>query len=136
MYDDTIDLTTQLYHISYLPLPVLLPSIPCPTSHRCDTTGVSVPPPRRSVPVISRVPYTSVTCLLCVSNDRQNNPRKSTPSPSSLSYSFSHEIYVCMTGELTLPTPHPPRRPYPTRSHIHTGPLVIATSPSLWLNPP
>ena len=29
-------------------------SIPCPPSHRHDTTGVSVSPPRRSVPAISR----------------------------------------------------------------------------------
>ena len=36
-----------------------------------------------------------------------------------------------MTTDLDLPNPHPPRRPYPTRSHIHTGPLVITTSPSL-----
>jgi hypothetical protein len=36
-----------------------------------------------------------------------------------------------MTPELGLPRPHPPRRPYDTRSHIHTGPLVIVTPQSL-----
>jgi hypothetical protein len=32
----------------------LVPSIPCPDSDRCDTTGVPVPPQRRSSPDISR----------------------------------------------------------------------------------
>ena len=41
-------------------------------------------------------------------------------------FSKSHGFF-----SLALPSPHPPRRPYPTRSHIHTGPLVIGTSPSL-----
>jgi hypothetical protein len=36
-----------------------------------------------------------------------------------------------MTTEPVLPRPHPLRRPYPTVSHIHTGPLVITTPPSL-----
>ena len=36
-----------------------------------------------------------------------------------------------MTVEISLTRPHPPR-PYDTRSHIHTGPLVIATKPTLW----
>jgi hypothetical protein len=44
-------------------------------------------------------------------------------------------IYVCMTAEIALARSHP-TRPYTTRSHTHTGPLVIATKPSLWLNPP
>ena len=41
-----------------------------------------------------------------------------------------------MTPELDLPSSHPPRRPYATHSHIHRGPLVIDTHPSLCLNPP
>ena len=36
-----------------------------------------------------------------------------------------------MTDELALPRPNPPRRPYTTRSHMDTGPLVITTSLSL-----
>jgi hypothetical protein len=45
-------------------------------------------------------------------------------------------IYVYMTAEIALANLHLPR-PYATRSHMHTGPLVIATAtPSLWLNPP
>jgi len=36
-----------------------------------------------------------------------------------------------MTTELGLPRPHPPRRPYDTRSHMHTGPLVIVNPQSL-----
>ena len=89
MNDDTSALTTQSYHISHLPLPVLLPSIPSPTSDRCDTTGVPVSPPTRSVPVINRVPWTSSTCLLCVSNDSQDSSSKPAPSPS-LCYSLIH----------------------------------------------
>ena len=50
MHDDTSALTTQSYHTSYLPLPPLLPRIPCPSSDRCDTTGVLVTPSRRSTP--------------------------------------------------------------------------------------
>ena len=45
---------TVLHTTSYLPLPTLTVSIPCPDSDRCDTTDVSVPPLRRSVPAISR----------------------------------------------------------------------------------
>ena len=41
-----------------------------------------------------------------------------------------------MTVEIDLANSLPPR-PYDTRSHIHTGPLVITTKhSSLWLNPP
>ena len=41
-----------------------------------------------------------------------------------------------MAVELALTSLHPPR-PYATRSHMHTGPLVIAiTTPSLWLTRP
>jgi hypothetical protein len=44
--------------------------------------------------------------------------------------------YVYMTVEIALDSLHPPR-PYPTHSHILTGPLVITTAtPSLWLNRP
>jgi hypothetical protein len=40
------------------------------------------------------------------------------------------------TAEITLDSLHPPR-PYAPHSHMHTGPLVIATAtPSLCLNPP
>jgi hypothetical protein len=35
-------------------------------------------------------------------------------------------VYL-MTVNLALPSPHPPR-PYTTRSHINTGPLVITTT--------
>ena len=34
-----------------------------------------------------------------------------------------------MTVEIDLPIPDPPRRSYPTHSHIHTGPLVITLTP-------
>ena len=54
MHDDKSALTTQSYHISYLPLPSLAPSIPRPASDRCDIAGVPVPPLRRSAPTISR----------------------------------------------------------------------------------
>jgi hypothetical protein len=41
-----------------------------------------------------------------------------------------------MTAEIALVSLHPPR-PYATRSHMHTGPLVIAIgTPSLWLTRP
>jgi hypothetical protein len=41
-----------------------------------------------------------------------------------------------LTTEIALTSLYLPR-PYPTRSHMHTGPLVIATAtPSFWLNPP
>ena len=41
----------------------------------------------------------------------------------------------CMTTEIALVSLHHPR-PYVTHSHMHTGPLVIATAtPSLSLNP-
>ena len=55
--DDMNDITalhTTSYNTSYLPLPALATSIHCPASDRCDTTGVPVPPPRRSDPAISR----------------------------------------------------------------------------------
>ena len=43
-----------LYNIhNNIPLPTLVPIIPCPDSDRCDTTDVHVHPPRRSTPVIS-----------------------------------------------------------------------------------
>ena len=51
--DNTV-LHTTPYHTSYLPMSSLAHIIPCPTSDRCDTTGVSVTSSRRSVPVISR----------------------------------------------------------------------------------
>jgi hypothetical protein len=41
-----------------------------------------------------------------------------------------------MTAEIPLTSLHPPRS-YASCSHMHTGPLVIATAtPSHWLNPP
>ena len=44
MNDITVLVTTS-YNTSYLPLPVLVvDSIPCPDSDRCDATGVPVPP--------------------------------------------------------------------------------------------
>ena len=52
--NDITDLHTTSYNTSYLPLPALTGSIRCPDSDRCDTTGVPVPPSRRSAPVISR----------------------------------------------------------------------------------
>jgi hypothetical protein len=53
----------------------------------------------------------------------------------SLKLKKSEEIqgkhYVYMTAEIDLASLHPPR-PYATRSHMHTGPLVIAiATPSL-----
>ena len=45
--------TTKVYHHN-IPLPVLKPSIPCPDSDRCDTSGFHVYPPRRSSPTIIR----------------------------------------------------------------------------------
>ena len=42
-------------------------------------------------------------------------------------------VYI-MTVEIALASLHPPR-PYDTRAHMHTGPLIIVTKPSLWLNP-
>ena len=45
--------TTKVYH-NNIPLPVLKPSIPCPDSDRCDTSGFHVYPPRRSSPTIIR----------------------------------------------------------------------------------
>ncbi len=44
----------------------------------------------------------------------------------------AHRPVHLMTAVLKAVIP----RPYATRSHMHTGPLVIATSPSLWLIPP
>ena len=151
MYDDTRPLTTQSYHISYLPLPVLLPSIPWPASDSCDTTVYLY-----LHPDIIRVPCTSVICLLCVSNDSQDNSRKPSPSPSlcyslthlhrsigylhipqSLSESVERLTYLRVYDSRNISSrPHPPRRPYDTHSHIHTGPLVITTSTNLWLTPP
>jgi len=83
---------------------------------------------------------------------------KTTPSPSSLWHSLTHPHRSI--GYRNIPQPlvesvarliylrvydnrarsqvlrqHPPRRPYNTRSHIHTGLLVIGTSPRLWLKP-
>ena len=52
MRDDKTDTTTADH--THRPLPSFTPSIPCPDSDRCDTTGGPVPPSRRSVPVISR----------------------------------------------------------------------------------
>jgi hypothetical protein len=52
----------------------------------------------RSTPVIRGVPYTSVTCLLCVSNH--------------------------VTVKLPLTRPYPPC-PYPTRSHIDTHRSIL-----------
>ncbi len=52
MCDDKTGKTTADH--THIPLPSLAPSIPCPDSDRCDTTGVSVPPLRRSAPAISR----------------------------------------------------------------------------------
>jgi hypothetical protein len=37
-------LHTTSYNTSYLPVPALATSIPCPASDRCDTTGVPVDP--------------------------------------------------------------------------------------------
>ena len=67
MYDDKRVLTITSYNISYLPLPVLVPSIPCPTSDRCDTTGVPVTPPRGSFPVIRKSHRTTVPVTFVVS---------------------------------------------------------------------
>ena len=53
MDDEKTANTTTTYN-NNIPLPSLTPSVSCPDSDRCDTTGVSVPPPRRSDPVISR----------------------------------------------------------------------------------
>ena len=52
--NDITALQTTSYNTSYLPLPDLATSIPCPASDRCDTTGVPVPPPTRSAPAVSR----------------------------------------------------------------------------------
>ncbi len=59
------------------------------TSERRVTLPTSPTPFIRSTLDIIRVPCTSVTCFLCVSNDSQVRPWKSTPSPS-LCYSFTH----------------------------------------------
>ena len=48
MHDDKRALNTTTCNISYLPVPVLVPSVHCPPSDRCVTTGVSMSPPRRS----------------------------------------------------------------------------------------
>ena len=46
----------SLYNIhNNIPLHVLTPIIPCPDNDRCDTSDVHVHPPRRLVPVISRI---------------------------------------------------------------------------------
>ena len=45
--------------------------------------------------------------------DSRASSSKSVPSLSSLCYSLTH-------AHLDLPIPHPPRRPYSTRSHMHT----------------
>ena len=137
---------------------------------------VCLSPLRRSVPVIIRVPCTSVTFLLCVSNDIQNSSHKPTPSPS-LSYSRTHahrsigyrNISQILTESVTrlihlrvydnrgsssksapsqsslcYSRTHAHRSigycniPQPLTESVasmHTGPLVITTSPSLWLNP-
>jgi hypothetical protein len=47
------DKTANTDH-THIPVPSLAPSITCPDSDRCDITGVSVPPLRRSAPAISR----------------------------------------------------------------------------------
>ena len=52
--NDITTLNTTSYNTSYLPLITLTTSIPCPDSDRCDKTSGPVPPPRQSVPVISR----------------------------------------------------------------------------------
>jgi hypothetical protein len=75
----------------------------------------------RSAPATSRVPCTSATCLLCVSNDSRVSSRKPAPPPS-ICYSLTHAHRSIGFRN--------------TCSHMHTGPLVIATSPSLWLTPP
>ena len=51
--DKRDDKTANTDH-THIPLPALAHSITCPDSDRCDITGVSVPPFRRSAPVISR----------------------------------------------------------------------------------
>jgi hypothetical protein len=60
------------------------------TAERRVTRVPSPTPFMWSAPAISRVPYTSATCLLCVSNDSQSCSRKTAPSPSSLFYSLTH----------------------------------------------
>ena len=53
--DDKTDSDTTTYNnLSYLPVPPLVSSIPCPPSDRCDTTGVPDFPPRQSSPPIKR----------------------------------------------------------------------------------
>ena len=54
IHDDTSVLTTQSYHISYLPLRDLTPSLTLPSSDHCDITDGPVSPSRMSVPVINR----------------------------------------------------------------------------------
>jgi hypothetical protein len=51
--DKRDDKTVNTDH-THIPLPAVAPSITCPDSDRCDITDVSVPPLRRSTPVISR----------------------------------------------------------------------------------
>jgi len=60
MQDDMTVLHTTPNHMSYLPMPSLAHSIPCPASDRCDTVGVSVSPSRRSTPVISNIQTTTL----------------------------------------------------------------------------
>ena len=52
MCDDKTVTTTADHN--NIPQPALAPSIPCPDSDRCDTTGVPVSPVRQSAPAISR----------------------------------------------------------------------------------
>ena len=54
---------------------------------------------------VGRVPWSPVISLLCVSNDNRDRSTKPVPSPGP--------------------------RPYETRSHMYTGPLVITNTPSL-----
>ena len=46
---------------------------------------------------------------------------------------LGHILPVYMTTEIDFIKPTPPR-PYAPRSHMHTGPLILTTTPSLWLN--
>ncbi len=105
---------------------------------------MTVSPPIRSVHVIRRVPCTSVTCLLCTSNDSQDNlgfsEVRTLLVPTLLHNTYYSKIQkpleestvrlihlrvYSVTDETDLPRTHPPRPPYVTRSHMYTGPFVI-----------
>ena len=85
-------------------------------------------------PVLS--PCYSLTHAHRFIGHRNRNPQPLADSPARLMYLRVYDSRDSSRQEIALVSLHPPR-PYATRSHMHTGPLVIAiVTPSFWLIPP